>query len=57
MVKLYCVNKPRYCIALNSSCFYSFIVRISHAHDLPRFMPDPFSYMIEVEEPISDENL
>jgi len=33
------------------------MVRISHAHDLPRLMPDPFSYMIEVEEPISDENL
>ena len=54
MVKLYCINKPRYCIALNSSCFYSFIMRICDAHDLSRFMPDPFSGVIEFEEPISD---
>ena len=30
-------------------------MRISHAHDLPRFMPDPFSDVVEFEEPISDK--
>ena len=28
---------------------------ICDAHDLPRFMPDPFSDVVELEEPISDE--
>ena len=30
-------------------------MRICDAHDLPRFMPDPFSDVVESEEPISDE--
>ena len=28
---------------------------IQEAQDTPRFMPDPFSDVVEVEEPISDE--
>ena len=28
---------------------------IQEAQDMPRFMPDPFSDVVEVEEPISDE--
>ena len=30
-------------------------MRICDAHDLPRSMPDPFSDVVEFEEPISDE--
>ena len=30
-------------------------MRICDAHDLPRVMPDPFSDVVEFEEPISDE--
>ena len=30
-------------------------MRICDAHDLPRFMPDPFSDVVEFEEPISDK--
>ena len=30
-------------------------MRICDAHDLPRFMPYPFSDVVEFEEPISDK--
>ena len=30
-------------------------MRICHPHDLPRFMLDPSSDVVESEEPISDE--